>query len=169
MISTLIMTILGPDRPGLVNSLADAVARHGGNWSESRMVRLGGQFAGVVKIEIPQSAAEALLTDLREPGIPGLVIQTARQADQDDKPRRTVRIDIIGNDRPGIVRELTGVIVSAGGNVEELVTSLESAPMSGQPMFRAKGIVSVAEERDAEQVVAAIERLSGEFTVDVGN
>lgn len=160
------MTILGTDRPGLVNSLAETVNRHGGNWLESRMARLSGQFAGIVKIEIPQAAVDGLLADLREPSTHGLVIQAAREAGAEEPPRRTVAIDILGNDRLGIVRELTSAIVSAGGNVEELVTNMESAPMTGQPMFRAKAIVSVPQGTETAAVIQAIESLSGEFTVD---
>lgn len=160
------MTILGTDRRGLVNSLAETVNRHGGNWLESRMARLSGQFAGIVKIEIARASIDGLLAELREPGIPGLVIQTAEETNPDESTRQTVNINILGNDRPGIVRELSAAIASAGGNVEELITGLESAPMTGQAMFRARAIVSVPQDGDCSAVIAAIEALSGEFTVD---
>lgn len=167
MIVNLIMTVLGTDRPGLVNSLADAVSRHGGNWLESRMARLSGHFAGIVRIECPQAAAEKLIAELDGPGIPGLTIQLVQESTAQETTRRSITIDILGNDRPGIVRELSAAIAGAGGNVEELITGLESAPMSGQPMFRAKGLVSVPEHTDSADLRTAIEALSGEFTVDV--
>lgn len=167
MKSYLIMTVLGSDRPGLVNSLADTVAQHGGNWLESRMARLAGQFAGIARIEIPTDAVDALLASLRDPGIEGLTVQAVREKAETLPALRTLAVDVVGNDRPGIVKELSAAIVKAGGNVEELTTGLESAPMSGHPMFRAHGIISIGAEVDASTLAAAIENLGGDLTVDV--
>ncbi len=167
MKSYLIMTVLGGDRLGLVSSLADTVARHGGNWLESRMARLAGQFAGIVRIECPSTVVDALLNELQFPGIPGLTVQAAREMVEEPAARRTLVVDVVGNDRPGIVRELSAAIASAGGNVEELTTGLESAPMSGHPMFRAHGVISLAQNAEPSVLSAAIERLGGDLTVDV--
>lgn len=163
----LIMTVLGSDRPGLVSSLADTVARHGGNWLESRMARLAGQFAGIVRIECPAAAVDGLLNELRTPGIAGLTIQAVREAAADPPARRTLTVDVMGNDRPGIMRELSAAIATAGGNVEELTTGLESAPMSGNPMFRACGVISIPENVATSALITAIESLGGDLTVDV--
>lgn len=163
----LIMTVLGADRPGLVSSLADTVAKHGGNWLESRMARLAGQFAGIVRIECPSDTVDELLRELQSPGVSGLTVQAVRELAGDAPARRTVGVDVVGNDRPGIVRELTAAIAGAGGNVEELTTGLESAPMSGHPMFRAKGVVSLPENAEASVLTAAIESLGGDLTVDI--
>ena len=163
----LIMTVLGSDRPGLVSSLADTVARHGGNWLDSRMARLAGQFAGIVRIECPAGAVDGLLHELHTPGIAGLTVQAAREAAAELTARRTLTVEVMGNDRPGIVRDLSTAIAKAGGNVEELTTGLESAPMSGQPMFRACGVISIPENIDTAAVTAAIESLGGDLTVDI--
>lgn len=167
MKSYLVITLLGNDRPGLVNSLADAIARHGGSWLESRMARLAGQFAGIARIECPSENAGALLLELQSPGIPGLTVHAVHENITETLPRRTLVVDVMGNDRPGIVRELTAAIAHAGGNVEELTTGLESAPMSGHPMFRAHGIVSIPEDTETDTLIAAIESLGGDLTVDL--
>jgi glycine cleavage system regulatory protein len=167
MQSYLVMTVLGADRPGLVSSLADTVAKHGGNWLESRMARMAGQFAGIVRIECESAAVDGLLQELESPGIPGLTILAVRESADNPPNRRTLGVDVVGNDRPGIVRELTAAIASAGGNVEELTTGLESAPMSGHPMFRAKGVVSIPENAAVETLTRAIENLGGDLTVDI--
>lgn len=167
MKSYLIMTVLGSDRPGLVNSLADTVARHGGNWLESRMARLAGQFAGIVRIECPTDNVDGLMQELQSPGISGLTVQAVREAVETPVNRRTLIVDVVGNDRPGIVRELASAIANAGGNVEELTTGLESAPMSGHPMFRAHGVISIPENSETDSLIRAIESLGGDLTVDV--
>lgn len=167
MKSYLVLTVLGTDRTGLVRSLADIVASHGGNWLESRMARLAGQFAGIVRIECPAEHADALAAELRAPGTSGLTVLAVREEATEPEARRTLRVDVVGNDRPGIVRELTAAIASAGANIEELTTGLESAPMSGYSMFRAHGVISIPEAVETATLTAAIEHLGGDLTVDV--
>ncbi len=167
MNSYLVMTVLGNDRPGLVRSLADTVAGHGGNWLESRMARLAGQFAGIVRIECPSATVDALIQELQSPGASGLTVLAVREQAAEPVARRTLVVDVVGNDRPGIVRELSAAVASAGGNIEELTTGLESAPMSGHPMFRARGIISIPENSEPAVLAAAIESLGGDLTVDV--
>jgi glycine cleavage system regulatory protein len=167
MKSYLVMTVLGNDRPGLVSSLADTVASHGGNWLESRMARLAGQFAGIVRIECAPDSVDALIRELQTPGSSGLTITAVLEQGDEPAARRTLVVDVVGNDRPGIVRELSAAVANAGGNIEELTTGLESAPMSGHPMFRAHGVVSIPENTATEVLVAAIECLGGDLTVDV--
>jgi len=94
-------------------------------------------------------------------------VQAAREAVAEPPTRRTLTVDVLGNDRQGIVRELTAAIATAGGNVEELTTGLESAPMSGHPMFRAHGIISIPENVDPSLLTTAIESLGGDLTVDI--
>jgi len=168
MNSFLVMTVLGADRPGLVRSLADLVADHGGNWLDSRMARLAGQFAGIVRVECANDQVDSLLAALEALGSQGLTVQAVREeATETPATQHTITVEVMGNDRPGIVKELAAAIVSAGGNVEELATGLESAPMSGQLMFRAQVLISLKEGLETRQLVTAIESLGGDLTVDI--
>lgn len=164
---SLIMTVLGPDRPGLVHALANVVKEHDGSWLESRMTRLAGQFAGVVRVECPPSKAESLASALAALNTHGLTVQTVREASAPMPQLTTIRVEVTGNDRPGIISDLTTAIVGAGGNVEELTTDLESAPMSGHLLFRASGIISLPSPEGTPALVSAIESLGGDLTVDV--
>ncbi len=167
MTTSLVMTVLGPDRPGLVRILSDIVASHGGNWLESRMARLAGQFAGIVRVECADADAGKLIEELQALGSDGIIVQAVREAAPTPESRRTLAVDVVGNDRPGIVRELAAAIANAGGNVEELTTGLESAPMAGHPIFRARGVISIPEHSDASALTAAIENLGSDLSVDI--
>ena len=167
MTTSLVMTLLGPDRPGLVEAVSTTVAEHGGNWLESRMSRLGGQFAGILRIECPVDQADSLAANLRALSVKGLAVQVIAGAPVEAEPRTEVRIDVVGNDRPGIVRRLAAAIVAGGGNVEELTTTLESAPMSGHPLFHATGRVSLRADADPSLLAAAIEDLGHDLSVQV--
>jgi glycine cleavage system regulatory protein len=164
---SLVMTVLSPDRTGLVRTVSDTIAANGGNWLESRMARLSGQFAGIIRIECPQDAIDSLIEKLNELAAQGIVIQTVLEESAPTPPRVILSIDVVGNDRPGIVRELTGAIAQAGGNLEEFTTGLENAPMSGHPIFRARGIISIPENAEASTLTSAIENLGTDLSVEI--
>lgn len=166
MNQSLVMTILGPDRPGLVQALSAAVADAGGNWLESRMAHLAGRFAGILRVECEASAVDALERAVQ--AIEGLSVQVQREEADEVAGRASVSIDVVGNDRPGIIRELSAAIVAAGGNVEELATTLESAAMAGHPIFHARGVVSLQEEAATSRLVEAIEDLGEDLAVTLG-
>src|SRR5438874_3725906 len=131
----LVMTIIGRDRPGLVNSVAGLVAEHGGNWLESRMSRLGGHFAGILRVEVPTERDKELIAALEGLAARGLTVVV--HPDQPTPPPQTGRVsvlEIVGQDRPGIVRQISHALASFGINVEELETECGSASMSGEPL-----------------------------------
>ncbi len=164
---TLIMTILGADRSGLVRSIAGIVAAHQASWQESRMARMAGQFAGILRVDCPVDQVETLSAALQELSVEGIQIQLIREALIEAEPRKLWHIDVVGNDRAGIVHELTQAIAHCGGNVEELITGLESAAMSGHPLFRATGKVSLAGDGTDAALREAIESLSNDLSVEI--
>ena len=167
MHASVVMTVLAADRPGLVSALSEAIAAHGGSWQESRMARLAGQFAGILRVECPAGETEALLKALAGLESQGIAVQARKEEAAPAPERETLGIDIMGNDRPGIIRELSAAIAAAGANVEDLSTSLESAPMAGHPIFHAKGLVSLAADGDPADLIAAIEKLGPDLSVSV--
>ena len=167
MHASVVMTVLAADRPGLVSALSETIAAHGGSWQESRMARLAGQFAGILRVECPAGEADALLKALAGLESLGISVQAKREEGAAAPVRETLSLDIVGNDRPGIIRELSAAIVGAGANVEDLSTSLESAPMAGHPIFHAQGLVSLAPSGDPATLIAAIERLGPDLSVSI--
>jgi len=164
---SLVMTVLASDRPGIVKSLAEKVADHGGNWLESRMARLAGQFAGIVRVEIGVEAADGLIAVLG--AMPGIDVRICREDLPADTRRHLLKLDVVGNDRPGIVRQLAAAVAGAGANLEDLQTQLESAPMSGHPLFHALATIALPTGTAAGDLVAAIENLSEDLAVTVAD
>lgn len=167
MNSSVVMTVLASDRPGLVSTLSETIAAHGGSWQESRMARLAGQFAGILRVECPADRSSELLAALSGLETHGISVQARLEAAATSAPREALTLDVVGNDRPGIIRALSAAIAAAGGNVEDLATSLESAPMSGHPIFHASGRVSLAAGGDPAAMIAAIENLGPDLSVSV--
>src|SRR5437868_752155 len=138
MDAPLVITVVAKDRPGLVEALASAVAEHGGNWLESRMSRLGGQFAGIVHVEVPADREQALAKALKALDTRGLTVVVHSDQSQARDSSRTNILEIVGQDRPGIVRQISHTLAEAGVNVEELHTECASAAMSGETLFKAR-------------------------------
>lgn len=167
MNTSLVLTILGADRTGLVGSVADVVAGHGGSWQESRMARLAGQFAGILRVECPAENREALENDLRALGDHGLTVIIAHDASAMESSGKTLTIDITGHDEPGIVKRLATTLASLGVNVEELQTSLESAPMAGHLLFCTRGKVRLPDDLSPAEMIESLEKVGAGLTVDV--
>src|SRR5918994_2405687 len=118
-----ILTLLGADRPGLVESVADTVARLGGNWLESRMARLGGKFAGILRAQVPADRLAPLEEAMRALARDDLKILVETDTlGAGPLTQRILELELVGLDRPGIVRDISGVLVTHGANVEEITT-----------------------------------------------
>ena len=164
----LVMTIIGPHRTGLVESVARVVADHGGNWLESRMCRLGGEFAGLLRIEIPAEKKSLLLASLQELQKDGLqIVIRADEPGAISVTCRQTKLEIVGSDRPGIVREITGALARANVNVEEFFSEVSSAPMSGETLFKASARLQLPEGCDVGALKKDMEKIAADLLVDV--
>jgi glycine cleavage system regulatory protein len=163
-----ILTLLGADRPGLVESVADTVARLDGNWLESRMARLGGKFAGILRAQVPGDRVAQLEDAMRRLSRDDLRIlvetDTAVAAPPAD---RILELELVGLDRPGIVRDISRVLVTHGANVEEITTDCSSAPMSGEMLFRAHIRATLPPARDVGRLRADLERFATDLMVEL--
>ena len=163
----LVMTLIGPDRTGLVEAVARAVAEHGGNWLESRLCRLGGEFAGILRVEIPAATKSALLDSPQTLQTGGLQIVTRDSAPRDVVARKQTQLEIVGADRPGIVREITSALARAGVNVEEFSSEVSSAPMSGETLFKASARLQLPDRCDLAALKRDLEQIAADLLVDV--
>lgn len=169
MALSLVMTVIGRDRPGLVESVATLVAEHGGNWLESRMSRLGGQFAGILRVQVPEQQQAALLQKLERLNTTGLtvVVQRDEAEPQQTVPNKLHVIDIVGQDRPGIVKQISAVLAKSGVNVEELETECASAAMSGETLFKAHATVGLPSHCDAAELRRQLEKIAEDLIVEI--
>jgi glycine cleavage system regulatory protein len=163
----LVLTFVGDDRPGLLNAVSEAVADFGGTWLESRSARLAGKFAGILLVKAPEPNARALEDALRGLAPAGLTLTIERGAHDEAKPSRLITLDILGNERPGIVRDVTQALNDLGVNIEAFESGLESAAFTGVEMFRAHATLGAPETLALEDLRRALERLAGEIMVDL--
>lgn len=166
MTTPLVLTFVGDDRPGLVNAISQRVADCDAAWLESRSAQLAGKFAGVLLVSVPDANLARLESSLRNLEAAGLHITIERGA-RAESCKRFVTLEIVGAERPGIVRDVTQALGALGVNIEELASGLESAPFSGLQMFRATARLSAPDGLALDDLRRALERLAGEITVDL--
>lgn len=162
----LILTLIGDDRPGLVDRLARTVADHDGNWLESSMSQLAGKFAGILSVSVDGAKAEALIEELhRLEGI-RLVVERGH-APPEAETAGLLHLSLVGNDRPGIVREVFQALAAQQVNVESLDTDCVSAPMSADLLFQARAELRVPPGADVEALREALERIADDLIVEI--
>ena len=168
MLATLVMTIIGADRPGLVQLIATRVADHGGNWLESRMCHLGGQFAGILRAEVPAARVDELVKALQTLESAGLNVTIHTESGAAPSAIGSVAaLELVGQDRPGILRLVAGVLAAHGVNVEELASERVSAPMGGGTLFKARAIVLVPPGTSLGALRGDLERIASDLMVDL--
>lgn len=169
-VSRLVLTVIGDDRAGLVNALADVVTAHDGNWEHSQLAELAGKFAGIVVVSVPTERAADLVGALRK--LDGLLEVSAHSGTESDRVHegddwRQVRIDLIGNDHPGIVRDVTAVISRHGLNIDRIETDTRDAPWTGGQLFQARITLRLPHTADSAALHRDLEDLANEILVDL--
>lgn len=160
----LVLTVLAPDRPGIVREMAEVVADAGGSWLESRMATLAGRFAGILLVEAPAPSAAPLATALR--ALPGLKVTVDEVETLDEAAAPEVEITVVGTDRPGIVRRIASVLAAAGVNVESLETERRDAPVAGGRLFEARALVRLPAGVRADALQSEIEAIASDLIVE---
>ena len=166
---SLVLTLVGTDRPGLVESVAHLVSTHGGNWLESRMARLGGQFAGIVRVALPaerESELRAALAGLDPKGLK-VVVAPDPSGLPVAKAGAAVRLELVGQDCPGIVHQVTQALAAHQVNVEELTTECVEAPMSGGMLFQAQAELLIPAGTDMAGLRRDLETIAADLMVDL--
>lgn len=164
---SLVLTVLGPDRPGVVEELASLLAAHQGNWLESRMGRLGGEFAGILRCGIAADRQAAFVAALEKWARNGFAVSVKPDPGRPPVAGLIAWLELLGQDRPGIVREVSAALARHRVNVEELETCCRSAPMSGETLFEARARVWIPPGGDAAALQRELEQIAADLQVDL--
>ncbi|QJD59281.1 ACT domain-containing protein [Pseudomonas sp. gcc21] len=167
MNTPLVLTVISADKPGLVESVAQTINQHGGNWLESRMSRMAGQFAGILLVDIAEDKVEPLRIDLEGLTSLGINVQVAISGQAEQPEQQGLKLNLVGNDRPGIVHEVSGVLARHGVNVEELITECTPAPMSADVLFKAEARLGVYPQTDLAALRNDLENLADDLMVEL--
>jgi len=167
MAHTLVLIFIADDRPGLVETLSEAVSEEGGNWLESRMSHLAGKFAGIARVEVPDDRAGAFRQAMA--ALEGQGFQLTIEEASGDAPLggSILTLDLVGSDHPGIVRDISACLAERGVSVEEMDTDVREAPMGGGTLFYARVRARAPAGLSDEDLRADLERLSAALMIDI--
>ena len=166
---TLVLTAIGDDQSGLVDALSGVIASHGASWDRSHMSHLAGKFAGIVEISVPDGRVDDLLAALAPLEDQGLLDITASRAPDatDAVASRMLTLELVGQDRVGIIHDLSHALANLGVSIHELQTVTTDAPMGGGTLFEARALLEVPASVDADALRSTVEQLSNELMVDI--
>ncbi len=168
MNESIVLTIVSDDRPGIVKELSLLLEQHGGNWAESSMLSLAGKFAGILLASVPHERTDEFLSSLKQLETRGLhIIAQRTNPVADPAGWREFKLDLVGQDRPGIVHDITDILSRHNVNVQELDTQCQSASMSGETLFLAKAHMRVPQQASLDQIRQELEDLANELMVDI--
>ncbi|QKE64799.1 glycine cleavage system protein R [Aquipseudomonas campi] len=163
----LVLTVIAPDQPGLVERIAQCIAAHGGNWLESRMSRMAGQFAGILRVAVPAEGYDELVESLQALNAQGIRVLVAESGIEPSCTWKPILLDLVGNDRPGIVRDITRLLAEQGVNLESLTTEVAPAPMSSEPLFHAEAVLAVPLTLSLDVLRDKLENLADDLMVEL--
>jgi len=165
----IIITLFAKDRPGIVRALSDTVLANEGNWLESSLSRLCGQFTGIVHIAIEsgnKASLVAALNTMNDDGI-HVTVRDAEGVKTDDIEVNGLQILVEANDRPGIVKEITEALASENVNVDNIDTEVESASMAGYQIFRAHMFLAMPDDLSEDDLEEVLESVSDDVMVSI--
>lgn len=160
----IIISCIGTDRKGIVDTLSNIINAHDGNWQVSSLHHLSGFFAGVIEVAVSQEKTQALISALHS--IENLNCQIEVAQPNSEKVKSTLVLELTANDRPGIIQEISSVIHRQGGNLIKVVSSQASAPHTGQLMFKAKVKVAM-NDAETDDLISALEHIADDLMVDI--
>lgn len=167
MSSFFIISVIANDRPGLVETLSKIVTEHQGNWLESRLAHMAGKFAGIVQVQVSDQHSSALLAELNQLNQQGWIINIEQSQAQSNQDTPCAKLNIIGNDRPGIVKDVSQALAKLGVNVLELNTKFESAAMSAEALFKTQAQIQLPDSLELDDVRDVLENISNDLMVEI--
>ena len=165
--ASLVLTILGDDRPGLVSAVSAPISAHGASWERSEMSRLAGKFAGIVVVSVPAERLDALVAELTALESQGLQVIAERTDEPSPHLFERLTLDLLGANRPGIVSEISAALADAHVSIEELSTDVRDAPMAGGTLFEARALLSAPLGSDTDALREVLEALADELMVEL--
>jgi glycine cleavage system regulatory protein len=163
----MVLTIISKDRPGLVQALAQVVADHSGNWIDSSMARLGGEFAGILRVDVSEDAVEGFEKSLAALAEQGIAVTVRRDVATPTVEGRRVHLTLTGADHPGIVRDISSALARRGVSIDELHTEVRPGSMTGEPVFTAQAIVIVPMAVTTDELHSELELIANDIMVDL--
>jgi len=168
MNTSIVLTIIADDQLGIIETVSNVLNKHDGNWTQSSMSSLAGQFAGILLASVPGDNTNACLAELKALEAEGLRIIVRTSSDETlAENMEEYSLELVGNDRPGIVHDITRILASHKASVINFETSVEAASMGGGELFKARAQLLVPVNSDIFALEGELEDIANDLMVDI--
>ncbi len=164
---SIVLSVLGDDKPGMIDGLSSIIVSHNGDWVESKMSKIEGKFAGILRVNIPGDTIEPLVKELMSADLGLSIACEELRAPESLAEFKNYNIELIGNNHTGIIRQLSHVLANLGANLEEINTEVIEGTMSGEKLFKAKINLHLPLGVDEDFVRAKLEQIANEMMVEI--
>ena len=163
---SILVSVLGEDKPGLIDGLSEIILSYEGDWVESRMSSFEGKFAGIIKVNVPSKNIDKLGKKLVASNL-GLKIVCEETKSHALQPFKSYNIELIGQNHTGIINKLSHALVALGGNVEEIKSEIIEASMSGEKLFKAEITLHIPTTVEEYVIRDQLEDIANEMMVEI--
>jgi glycine cleavage system regulatory protein len=168
MSKALVLMLIGADRKGLVERVSRVIAAHDGSWEQSHMARLAGHFAGILQIRVSEAQTDPLIRALGGLAADGLTITVEdSEPEVDHSDDSLIDLELVCQDRPGIVRDIAAAAAAVSVNVLSLESEVSPAPMSGETLFTARARLQAPPSIGIDALRESFEKIAEELMADI--
>jgi glycine cleavage system regulatory protein len=161
----MVLTVVGKDKPGLIAQIASSIKQANGNWLKSSFCHLSGHFAGFVEVMLPIENHNQLIQACHT--LSSLQITLVPASIADSNNTREFKISVTGNDRQGIVNDISHCLTNLNVSIKEMETGCESAPNWGSQIFSAQMTLACDENTDIDDIIEALEHITDDLVVEL--
>lgn len=162
--NSVILKLIGPDKPGIVSDISGLITNNGANIEESRMIRLGSEFCIMILISISENNFNVLKKELEN--LSEMKFDYSKTSKISSKEQPNYFIDLYGADNEGIVNKVSDILSKNNVNILELNTDTHNAPISGTTLFHMQAKIKV-EENQLEEMKKLLDDISINIGLDI--
>ena len=164
---SILISVLGDDKPGLLDSLSEIIVLNDGDWVESNMSTVEAKFAGILRVNVPAKNCKKLIKELTSSKL-GLQIACEETAPVKLSDYKSYNIELIGQNHVGIINQLSHVLTyDLKANVEGIKTEIIDASMSGEQLFKAQINLHLPTSIDERLIKDKLELIADEMMVEI--
>ena len=168
--TSIVLTLTGKDRIGIVEEVTKLLLDLGGNVETSRMARLGGEFAILMLASMPGEQLASLARNIGQLTSQGYKITTSQTAQiyAETHPEGLLhQVEIHGADHEGIVHGIAHYLSQRNINIESMDTGTTRAPVSGTPLFTMSALVAVPESLRNEDWEGELKQVADHLNMEI--
>jgi glycine cleavage system transcriptional repressor len=170
MTKNLVVTLIGKDEIGIVDKVTGIILQYHGNVTESKMARLGGEFAMLLQISVKDNEMKTLeetIVKLEDEGYKVFYKETVEKPEEKFQGWLPYEITVTGADHEGIINRVTHILAENGMNIESIDTKTSSAPMSGTALFTMNAIVLAPPKKTIHTWAENLDEAAASLNVDI--